>query len=262
MLVSALRFVLFTDAGYGSLREGKSTRSSLVTLATAGKRGEFADCAGWAILTSSGKVDRIARSSLAAEVIALSPGVDILQWIRTYFHEIMTGEFSTQLLLAEDLFPLQTPFLKHLEEVEHSEKEEQKIGVMSWCYFFAIVRRVCLWRRCSFNTIVFAVTNVINDGSISAIALTGCPNAYATISAVSVNSNDRSMRILLAYIRDNTATVCLSFLDAVFNLADVATKRYGNAGIYRKFVETGKFTISFLGRKLSDALANSRVSPQ
>ena len=68
----------------------------------------------------------------------------------------------------------------------------------------------------------------MEDGFIAAIALTDCSNAYATISAVSVNSNDRSMRILLAYIRDNTATVCLSFLDAVFNLADVATKRYGN----------------------------------
>ena len=83
------------------------------------------------------------------------------------------------------------------------------------------------------------------------MVLTDCPNAYASISAVSANSSERSMRALLAYARGNLLSVCLSFVDACRNLPDVGTKNGGNVGIYRRFARFGLFAGTFPGRKAS-----------
>ena len=99
------------------------------------------------------------------------------------------------------------------------------------------------------------ICNVGNLDSerIEAIALTDCPNAFATIALVDVNSADKSMRIALAYIRDNASNLRISFIGAVFNLADVATKVYGDRHIYFGFIESDAFRIPFLGRETVDS---------
>ena len=61
------------------------------------------------------------------------------------------------------------------------------------------------------------------------------------------------MRILLAYLRGNLLSVCLSFVDACRNLPDVGTKNGGNVGIYRRFTRFGLFLVTFLGRKAAAA---------
>ena len=88
---------------------------------------------------------------------------------------------------------------------------------------------------------------------IKSIALTDRPNDFATIASVAVNSADKSMGIAIAYIRDNASNLRLSFIDGVFNLADLATRIYGNRQIYSEFLESDAFRISFLGRKTVDA---------
>ena len=91
------------------------------------------------------------------------------------------------------------------------------------------------------------------------IAPTDCSNAYATVGSIAVNSMERPMAILLAYVRDSLFSLCFSFADAIFNLADVATKNNGNVGIYARFTSTGRFLISFLGRTKSKLAAQDHA---
>ena len=51
-------------------------------------------------------------------------------------------------------------------------------------------------------------TSELDKRRLKAISLADCSNAYATVSAIAVNSTDRSMCILLAYISDNTMNMC------------------------------------------------------
>ena len=41
----------------------------------------------------------------------------------------------------------------------------------------------------------------------------------------------------------------LSYVDAVFNLSDLGGKLRGNLGIWARFLMSGQFGVSFLGRK-------------
>ena len=91
------------------------------------------------------------------------------------------------------------------------------------------------------------------------IALTDCSKAYATIGSIAVNSTERSMGILLAYVRDSLFPCVFAFVGAIFNLPDVATKTNGNVGIYDRSIYTGRFLISFLGRIKSKLAAQDNV---
>ena len=98
-------------------------------------------------------------------------------------------------------------------------------------------------------TMVDAVEN-----RVKSVILTDCANAYSSVSSITAGSADRAMRLHLAYIRDNASTNILSFCDAVFNLADLGTKLGASAVNWRKFLQSGVFFVSFIGRKASIAL--------
>ena len=164
-----------------------------------------------------------------------------------YWYEILFAEMVSQFILPTDQFPLQTPFQG---STMHNEMSDSISPI--WC------------SDCQSSSLI-NVTEVktdfdkwrdkaVTEKRMNAIALTDCPNAYASISSIAANSQDRSMRIILCYIRDNAATMCLSFLDACFNLADSGTKQYSNRVIYHEFVKSGRLRISFLGRKVVEQL--------
>ena len=214
----------FSDAGFGGLSDGRSTKSCAIILGCAEKKGIEIECFGWLLSASAGRVTRVARSSLAAEVIALSDCIDVIQWARSYLFEVLIGRFETHTLNARDQFPLQTPFAR-------DRSDDTNALTMVTCDFcettspidFQAIQETCnIWFTKE------------SDGAdrMRCLALTDCSNAYASINAVSANSTERSMRILLAYIRDNLVSLCLSFVDASRNIADVGAKLNGNRGIF------------------------------
>ena len=77
--------------------------------------------------------------------------------------------------------------------------------------------------------------------------MTDCSDAYATIAPSAGNSAARSVRILLAYVRNNMATFCLSFLVANRNIADLGPKTSGNRGIWRMVAGYSRIGVSFWG---------------
>ena len=81
--------------------------------------------------------------------------------------------------------------------------------------------------------------------------LTDCSNAHAAITQIQPRSADRSLRILLCYIRDHMSRMCISFVDASFNLADTGTKAAGNSHLWTKIASTNEYAIGFMGRKMT-----------
>ena len=81
------------------------------------------------------------------------------------------------------------------------------------------------------------------------LLLTDCCSLYISILRIQPNANERCARIILAHLRDSQALMAISFLDATANLGDVGTKHGGNTSLLLDFLTTGKFAISFVGRK-------------
>ena len=202
---------------------------------------------GWILSENANKITRVARSSYAAEVLTLPEGVDLIQWIRVHICEVFFGEARHQQLFPSDHMPLQTPLDREEENLYKTLPDSV------YCQFCESSGSIDLATNYHSAMIWLAGSS---DGlyRFKVLALTDCSNAYANISTAGANSFGRSMQILLAYVRDNPPTLCLSFLDANRNLADVGTKTGGNKGISGMFIKYGRFNISFLGRTRSDEI--------
>ena len=81
------------------------------------------------------------------------------------------------------------------------------------------------------------------------ILLTDCCSLFSSILRLQPNSQERCSRIIMAHLRDLQSLLTISFADASVNLSDVGAKHGGNNNILRKFLKTGRFIISFVGRK-------------
>ena len=108
-LKSMMILFRFTDAGYASLANAKSTRAFMISFGIVKTRGGILSISSWALATCSGKIPQVARSSLAAEAISVANGIDCLQRTRVYWCEVLYGELIRQFISPKDQFPLQTP---------------------------------------------------------------------------------------------------------------------------------------------------------
>ena len=79
--------------------------------------------------------------------------------------------------------------------------------------------------------------------------LTDCCSLYGAILRLQPKTVERRTRITLAFLRDSLQIIAFSYIDATVNLGDVGTKHAGSLGILGHFLKTGRFTLSFVGRK-------------
>ena len=94
--------------------------------------------------------------------------------------------------------------------------------------------------------------------TIRALVLTDCANAYSSICGLTAGPAEKSCRLLLAHIRDNPPTVSLSYLGAIFNVADLGAKLRASRLIWRPLISTGLFRISFFGQEIVEDSAGGR----
>lgn len=80
----ALKLVMFSDASFGNLPDGGSQGGHLIVLM--GEDGKFSPLA-W----QSKRVKRVVRSTLAAETLAMSDGIDNAVFLAMLFSELTTG---------------------------------------------------------------------------------------------------------------------------------------------------------------------------
>ena len=63
------------------------------------------------------------------------------------------------------------------------------------------------------------------------------------------NANEPCARIILAHLRDLQALLAISFVGAPVNIGDAGAKHGGDNALLLMFMTTGRFAISFVGRK-------------
>ena len=84
---------------------------------------------------------------------------------------------------------------------------------------------------------------------IRSVLLTDCANAYSSVCSMSAGSSEKSIRLLMAHLRNHIVTNILSYCDALMNLGGVGTKLKASSTRWKQFALGGIFHISFLGRK-------------
>ena len=82
------------------------------------------------------------------------------------------------------------------------------------------------------------------------LLMTDSANCFSSILSGSPSSTEKSVRIILAYLRDMCEVISLTFIDHNYNLTDSPTKeKGGNHAILLSFLRWGIFRIGFLGRR-------------
>ena len=81
------------------------------------------------------------------------------------------------------------------------------------------------------------------------LLLTDCCSLVSSILKMQPDANERCSRIILAHLRDLQALIAISFVDASVNIGDSWTNHGGNNALLYDFLSTGRFAISFVGRK-------------
>lgn len=93
---SPLRFIGFSDAAFQNAGEGKSQGGQAILISADAVNEEMSEVPAVLISWHSKKIPRIARSTLAAEILQSSTCFDHASWVRSLFDEICNGTISTQ----------------------------------------------------------------------------------------------------------------------------------------------------------------------
>ena len=110
-ILSQCSLFTFVDAGFGCLEGGYSTEAMVIALGIATKKESAIEAHACLLWSQARKIHRVARSSLACEVISISNGVDMSIWYQQYLFEILTMQFHCDTLSPVDTLHLMNPFL-------------------------------------------------------------------------------------------------------------------------------------------------------
>ena len=192
-----------------------------------------------------------------------------------YLRELITGWFFCDVISARCNLPLLNPFLFGTDKANLSKKStsvsetyvqtnlsntmektvqdmiaDNNAFVAKTCSS-CLIPVVLMQKTMCESYAAWSERSEESQRYLRAVALTDCANAYTSICGISAPSLEKSTRLLLAHIRGNLPTVDVSYVDAIFNLPDVGTKLRTSREIWKKFVSSGEFNISFLGGRLA-----------
>ena len=81
------------------------------------------------------------------------------------------------------------------------------------------------------------------------LSMTDSANCFSSILSGAPSAVEKSVRIILAYLRDMCDVISLTFIDHNYNLTDSpTTEKGGNRAILLSFIRWGIFRIGFPGR--------------
>ena len=267
------KLFMFTDAGFGTLIKNHSIESHVIVLGDVIGRDGVIQCHGLLLDHRCAKIHRVCRSTLAAEAHAAVTAVDVALWFQVLLTEIFTHHFDYQLLTPPTHFPLRNPFHESPSNAEVTEETTlERILLMAAVTHSAnpmitetpeTTRSTCLCCQRSMVLTTFAASNLdshhrsIYESLVQRrpailfhpMVLTDCCSLYSAILRLQPKTVERCTRITLAFLRDSLEIVAFSYIDATVNIGDVGTKHAGSLGILDHFLDTGRFTLSFVGRK-------------
>ena len=258
------RIVSFTDAGFASLEGEHSVESNLLVFGRALFRDGVIHCHGYLIDRKCAKIQRVCRSSLAAECHAAVTAGDYALWYQVLLIEIFTHRYEIRRICPPTDCPMLGPFA---ESPSDSQLKADRLFWTNledqWNPAIKLSHEDVLWNysKCESCQVNFPLQTAEKNhqaemahGKIDFILfrpllLTDCCSLYSSILRMQPNANERCARIILAHLRDLQSLLTISFLDATANLGDVGTKHGGNKSLLLDFLLTGRFVISFAGRK-------------
>ena len=168
-------------------------------------------------------------------------------WLRVVFIEMVTGSFEKSIIQPKSCFRLCTPFseapsmntvLLELERNALNSVKGYELQSDSTCK----------------EKLINQLFDRSNKGDdivhwCKMLLMTDSANCYSSILSGSPSSTEKSVRIILSYLRDICEVTALTFIDQNYNLTDSPTKdKGGNHAILLSFLKWGIFRIGFLGR--------------
>ena len=268
------KLFVFTDAGFGTLVKNHSIESHVVVLGDVIDRDGIIKCHGLLLGHRCAKIHRVCRSTLAAEAHAAVSAVDVALWFQVLLTEIFTHNFDYRKLTPPTEFPLVNPFHESPSDADvRKEASIRKIHLMVCAAHSAnpmfndqttVFHATCDCCKVSMKLSTIS-TDSLTDAELKIyqtcmnhqpavlfhpMLLTDCCSLYGAILRLQPKTTERCTRITLAFLRDVMSLIAFSFVDATVNLGDIGTKHAGSLGILDTFLRTGRFTLSFVGRKM------------
>ena len=259
------RIICFTDAGYSPLAGSHSIEGSVTVLGKVVRRDGIVQCHGFLIDHRCAKIQRVCKSSLAAEAHASVTAADQALWMQVYLKEIITGTYNIEQIAPPTEYPLPNPFgLAPTDQEVTAQCRSDLKATMNNHYHC----RFCQ-QSVSRATIMYAAADrrdqiektVTAPDLFRPLLLTDCCSLFSAILRIQPRSLDKCAKLVMNQLRDMQTLMDISFIDATCNLGDIETKHAGSLGILSLFFSTGKFVISFLGRKARQELDNANKLP-
>ena len=272
------RIICFTDAGFATLHDEHSIESNVTIFGKVLYRDGVIHCHGFLLDHRCAKIQRVCRSSLSAECHAAVTAGDYSLWYQILLIELLTHRYQIRKLCPPTNCPMLNPFETGPTDSElkierlfviHQEfdptviwSNEDSQTNRNFCKSCKI--GVALFTsekaKCENPTIAESVSEDESPELFKPILLTDCCSMFSSILRMQPNAQERCSRIILAHLRDLQSLLSISFIDATVNLGDVQTKHGGNNTILHKFMTTGRFEISFVGRKARDSARKNEMS--
>ena len=271
------KLIVFTDAGFATLAKSHSIESHVVVFCDVVARDGMIHCHGMLLDHRCAKLHRVCRSTLAAEAHAAVTAADVALWVQILLIDVFTGKFDYTRLTPPTDFPIKGPFSQAPtnQEAKLQTGYDRLVALTTMIHsanplvtptttFFQTHCKDCGF-SCKLST--FSVGEIQRVDSYAALALenlppilfhplvlTDCCSIYSSMLRLQPKATERCARITLGFLRDSMKLLAFSFIDAGANLGDVGTKHAGSIGILDHFLATGRFALSFVGRKERKAM--------
>ena len=256
--MSQRRLILFTDAGFGSLVGSHSIEGTVIVLATVTGRGGVRNCHGYLLDHRCAKIQRVCKSSLAAEAHAALNAADQALLFQGLLTEIVTGIYDISKISPPTTYPLPDPYgpsptdQEVTAQMKTSPLEKQTMFMKcTACQTSINAHQIILaaskeWTQCNHRRASLIL--------FRPLVLTDCCSLFSAILRSRPRSQDKCAKLLMNQLRDLQTLIDMSYIDNSCNLGDMETKHAASLNILTQFFSTGKFVISFLGRKARSTL--------
>ena len=97
---------------------------------------------------------------------------------------------------------------------------------------------------------VFASSSLDSESQkIYCFLVTDSANAFAASREFNARALEKTTRLGMAYLRDVLHLLCLSYISAPFNIADLGTKLKSSLVLFGKIISGNRFVLGFISRK-------------
>ena len=140
------------------------------------------------------KISRVARSTLAAETVALADTIDLTLWYKTILTEIFFNIFSRTMVMPNSPYPLMTPFKDANEKAILWNENQMNHKMSKEPYYDPDTHQIGIpcpkcgtQKLLNINEVEKILIGVMEQdvqNSIRTMVLTDCSNAHAAIHSI------------------------------------------------------------------------------